>query len=79
MINAMLRMKKLQRSRVEWRGLEKCSNMLHRVFWCEDIKVTLKTHVGDFNASEELRTCKGCHAVLPNPTKTPQWQGDSWT
>lgn len=58
---------------------QNCGNMLHSVyFWCEDIEVTLKHHVRAFNASEELRTCKKCHAVLPDPTKTPQWEGDSW-
>jgi 3-hydroxyanthranilate 3,4-dioxygenase len=53
--------------------------MLHSVyFWCEDIEVTLKQYVQDFNASEQLRTCKQCGSVLPDPTKTPQWAGDSW-
>jgi hypothetical protein len=47
-------------------------------FWCEDIEVTLKRYVQEFNADEQLRTCKKCNAVLPDPTKTPQWTGDDW-
>jgi 3-hydroxyanthranilate 3,4-dioxygenase len=56
-----------------------CRNMLHSVFfWCEDIEVTLKGYISEFNASEELRTCKKCGTVLADPTKVPQWEGDSW-
>lgn len=58
---------------------ENCGNMLHSVyFWCEDIEVTLKQYVVEFNASEQLRTCKKCGTVLPDPTRTPQWDGDDW-
>jgi 3-hydroxyanthranilate 3,4-dioxygenase len=58
---------------------KKCDNMLHSAyFWCEDIEVTLKKHVQEFNASEHLRTCKVCGEVLDDPTKVPQWEGDSW-
>lgn len=58
---------------------ENCSNMLHSVkFWCEDIETQLKGHVDHFNASVDLRTCKKCGTVLPDPTKTPQWEGDDW-
>ena len=58
---------------------EKCGNMLHVVYlWCDDIETVLKEHVFAFNASEELRTCKVCGTVLPDPTKVPQWEGDSW-
>ncbi|HKX06549.1 MAG TPA: 3-hydroxyanthranilate 3,4-dioxygenase [Stellaceae bacterium] len=58
---------------------ERCGNMLHSVrFWCQDIETQLKKHVDAFNASEISRTCKNCFAVLPDPTKVPQWQGDGW-
>lgn len=58
---------------------ENCGHMLHSVyFWCEDIEVTLKSHVEAFNASEDLRTCDRCAHVLPDPTRTPQWVGDDW-
>lgn len=58
---------------------ESCGNMLHSIFfWCEDIELTLKKHVSEFNASEELRTCRKCGTILPDPTKVAQWQGDSW-
>ena len=58
---------------------ESCGNMLHSVyFWCEDIEVTLKGHVQAFNASEDLRTCKKCGTVLPDPTQVPQWADDGW-
>ena len=58
---------------------ERCGAMLHSVrFWCQDIETQLKAYVEEFNASEALRTCKACSAVLPDPTKTPQWQGEDW-
>jgi 3-hydroxyanthranilate 3,4-dioxygenase len=58
---------------------ENCGNMLHSVyFWCEDIEVTLKRYVQEFNVDERLRTCNKCGTVLPDPTKTPQWSGDDW-
>ncbi len=58
---------------------EHCHNMLHNAhFWCEDIEVTLKKYVQEFNASEALRTCRHCGTVLPDPTRVPQWEGDGW-
>lgn len=58
---------------------DKCGNMLHSVhFWCEDIETQLKQHVVDFNNNETLRTCRKCSAVLPDPTKVAQWEGDDW-
>ena len=58
---------------------ERCNHKLHEVsFWCDDIETVLKQHVGAFNANEALRTCKQCSAVLPDPTRTPQWTGDDW-
>lgn len=51
-----------------------CSNMLHKAeFWCADIEVGIKEVIQAFNANEELRTCKKCGAVLPDPTKIKHW------
>ena len=58
---------------------ENCGHMLHVVYlWCDDIETALKQHVVAFNANDALRTCKRCGTVLPDPTRTPQWEGDSW-
>jgi 3-hydroxyanthranilate 3,4-dioxygenase len=51
-----------------------CANKLHQVdFWCEDIERGLRDVIQAFNANEELRTCKKCGAVLPDPTTTQPW------
>jgi 3-hydroxyanthranilate 3,4-dioxygenase len=51
-----------------------CANKLHQVdFWCEDIERGLRDVIGAFNADEEKRTCKRCHAVLPDPSKIVHW------
>jgi 3-hydroxyanthranilate 3,4-dioxygenase len=47
----------------------KCSNRLHEVsFWCDDIERGLKDVIAGFNADVDLRTCKTCGSVLPDPT-----------
>ena len=52
----------------------KCANKLHQVdFWCDDIEKGLKNVIQAFNADEELRTCKKCGTVLPDPTKINPW------
>ena len=51
-----------------------CSNLLHKVeFWCADIEVGIKEVIQAFNANEDLRTCKKCGAVLPDPTTIKHW------
>jgi len=51
-----------------------CSTLLHKVeFWCADIEVGIKEVIEAFNANEDLRTCKKCGAVLPDPTKIKHW------
>ena len=54
----------------------KCGNLLHKVeFWLADIEVGIKETIQTFNANLELRTCKQCGAVLPDPTKIKQqWE-----
>jgi 3-hydroxyanthranilate 3,4-dioxygenase len=57
---------------------EHCGNLLHKVeFWCEDIEVGIKEAIMAFNVNEELRTCKRCSAVLPDPTMIKHWQESS--
>src|SRR5262249_13700976 len=47
---------------------ERCETKLHEVsFSCQDIEVELKAAIERFNASEHLRTCQRCGAVLPVP------------
>jgi 3-hydroxyanthranilate 3,4-dioxygenase len=47
---------------------ERCQAKLHEVsFSCANIETELKTIIQTFNASEALRTCKACGAVLPVP------------
>jgi len=47
---------------------ERCNGKLHEVrFSCENIETQLKAAIQTFNASEALRTCKACGAVLPVP------------
>jgi 3-hydroxyanthranilate 3,4-dioxygenase len=51
-----------------------CSTRLHEVrFWCDDIERGLKDEISAFNANLELRTCKSCGAVLPDPTTVDPW------
>ncbi|HUK58524.1 MAG TPA: 3-hydroxyanthranilate 3,4-dioxygenase [Stellaceae bacterium] len=52
-----------------------CSTRLHEVrFWCDDIERGLKDEISSFNASLDLRTCKSCGAVLPDPTSFDPWK-----
>ncbi|MEE8434890.1 MAG: 3-hydroxyanthranilate 3,4-dioxygenase [bacterium] len=54
---------------------EQCGKKLHEVFLlCEDIETQLKAVLDTFNADQDLRTCKACGAVLPDPTLTPPWR-----
>ena len=47
---------------------ERCQARLHEVtFSCANIETELKAIIQTFNASEALRTCKACGAVLPVP------------
>ena len=47
---------------------ERCGGMLHEErFACADIERDLPAIIARFNASESLRTCRGCGAVLPVP------------
>jgi len=47
---------------------ERCHAKLHEVsFSCENIETQLKAIIQAFNASETLRTCQTCGAVLPVP------------
>jgi len=47
---------------------ERCQARLHEVsFSCADIETELKAIIQTFNASEALRTCRACGAVLPVP------------
>ena len=51
-----------------------CSARLHEVrFWCDDIERGLKDEIAAFNANLDLRTCKDCGAVLPDPTSFDPW------
>jgi 3-hydroxyanthranilate 3,4-dioxygenase len=51
-----------------------CSTRLHEVrFWCDDIERGLKDEISAFNANLDLRTCKSCGAVLPDPTTVDPW------
>jgi 3-hydroxyanthranilate 3,4-dioxygenase len=51
-----------------------CSNKLHQVdFWCDDIEKGLRDVINAFNAVANLRTCKGCGTVLPDPTTLQHW------
>ena len=53
---------------------EACGNRLHQVeFWCDDIETVLPGMIQGFNADPELRTCKSCGSVLPDPTRIMQW------
>jgi 3-hydroxyanthranilate 3,4-dioxygenase len=52
----------------------KCAHKLHQVdFWCDDIEKGLGNVIQAFNADAELRTCKDCGTVLPDPTKINPW------
>jgi 3-hydroxyanthranilate 3,4-dioxygenase len=56
---------------------EKCSHKLHEVtFWCDDIEKTLPDIVRKFNESPDLRGCKSCGAVLPDPRTLDLWKDD---
>ena len=47
---------------------ERCQARLHEVaFACENIETQLREAIQRFNATEALRTCKACGAVLPVP------------
>jgi 3-hydroxyanthranilate 3,4-dioxygenase len=47
---------------------ERCQAKLHEVaFPCENIETQLEAAIDAFNASEALRTCRHCGAVLPVP------------
>src|SRR3546814_17046878 len=49
---------------------ERCNGKLHEVmFSCENIETQLKAAIQTFNASEALRTCKACDAILPVPAE----------
>lgn len=53
---------------------ENCSHLLHRVdFWCEDIEKGIQEIVFAFNDNPELRTCKHCASVLPDPRTFVHW------
>jgi len=48
---------------------EKCHNTLHRVeYWRDNRAMKIKEIAAAFNADKELRTCKQCGAMLPDPT-----------
>ncbi|MBI2371471.1 MAG: 3-hydroxyanthranilate 3,4-dioxygenase [Deltaproteobacteria bacterium] len=48
---------------------QRCQGKLHEVsFSCENIETQLKEAIQTFNASEALRTCTHCGAVLPVPS-----------
>lgn len=54
-----------------------CANRLHHIdFWCDDIERGLRQIIGDFNANRDLRTCRKCGTVLPDPTKIDNWPAD---
>lgn len=54
---------------------ERCGKKLHEVYLlCEDIETQLKAVLDAFNADQQLRTCKHCGAVLPDPTVQPPWK-----
>ena len=64
---------------IAWFCEDGCGALLYsNYFWCEDIEVTIKQEVEKFFANPELRTCTACGKVLPDPTKTSQWEGDDW-
>jgi 3-hydroxyanthranilate 3,4-dioxygenase len=47
---------------------ERCGRLLHEEhFACADIERELKTIIERFNASDALRTCRACGAILPVP------------
>ncbi len=47
---------------------ERCGTQLHEAsFSCANIEVELRDIIQGFNASEALRTCRTCGAVLPVP------------
>ena len=47
---------------------ERCGGQLHEAtFSCANIEVELREVIQKFNASEALRTCRNCGAVLPVP------------
>lgn len=49
---------------------QKCNNTLHRVeYWRDNKAMKIKEVAAAFNADKELRTCKRCGAVLPDPTQ----------
>jgi 3-hydroxyanthranilate 3,4-dioxygenase len=50
---------------------QKCHNTLHRVeYWRDNKAMKIKEIAAAFNADKELRTCKQCGAVLPDPLPT---------
>jgi 3-hydroxyanthranilate 3,4-dioxygenase len=50
---------------------QKCNNTLHRVeYWRDNEAMKIKEVAAAFNAGRELRTCKRCGMVLPEPTET---------
>ena len=54
---------------------DRCGKKLHEVYLlCVDIETQLKATLDAFNADQDLRTCKTCGAVLPDPTVTPPWK-----
>ncbi|MCH8886914.1 MAG: 3-hydroxyanthranilate 3,4-dioxygenase [SAR324 cluster bacterium] len=54
---------------------DRCGKKLHEVFLlCEDIETQLKATLDAFNADQDLRTCKACGDVLPDPAVTPPWK-----
>lgn len=54
---------------------DRCGKKLHEVYLlCEDIETQLKAVLDAFNADQDLRTCKACGAVLPDPAVTPPWK-----
>lgn len=57
---------------------EGCGKKLHEVYLlCEDIETQLKTALDAFNADLNLRTCKACGDVLPDPAVSPPWRAHS--
>lgn len=47
-----------------------CNNKLHeQYFVLENIETQLREAIQAFNASEDLRTCKQCGTVMPEPGK----------
>ncbi len=47
-----------------------CRNTLHRVeYWRDNKAMKIKEIAATFNANQELRTCKRCGTLLPDPTR----------